>query len=219
MRYALLDSLTINGDPGTGEKSEDATQRDLSADIHFLGDLLGRTIRRLAGEEAFVLVEEVRAAAKALRARHSVTEARKLRDRLGSLDLPALRTLIRSFSLYFDLVNLAEQRARLRALRQRAMGPVVKASEDIETAFSQLRQNGVSAAQVLGLLEQGLIAPVFTAHPSESRRRTLREKLAAICQQLDLMEYTRLAPRERETALAEIAEEIETFWFSDLVRG
>jgi phosphoenolpyruvate carboxylase len=215
----LLDSPVTNDDPATGEQSDDATQRDLSADIHFLGDLLGGTIRRLAGEEAFVLVEEVRASAKTLRVRHSVAEARKLRDRLGTLDLPALRTLIRSFSLYFDLVNLAEQRARLRALRKRALAPVVKVSEDIEAAFSQLRERGVSAPQVLGLLEQGLIVPVFTAHPSESRRRTLREKLAAICRQLDLMEYTQLAPLERETALAEIAEEIETFWFSDLVRA
>ena len=219
MRHPLLESPITNSDPATGEKSDDATQRDLSADIHFLGDLLGGTIRRLAGEEAFALVEEVRAAAKTLRARHSVAEARKLRDRLGTLDLPALRTLIRSFSLYFDLVNLAEQCARLRALHQRALAPVAKVSEDIEAAFSQLREQGVSAAQVLGLLEQGLIVPVFTAHPSESRRRTLREKLAAICRQLDLMEYTQLAPRERETALAEIAEEIETFWFTDLVRG
>ncbi len=219
MRNPLLEFPGMNGDPADGEKADDATQRDLSADIHFLGDLLGGTIRRLAGEEAFALVEEVRAAAKALRVRHSVEEARELRDRLGTLDVPALRTLIRSFSLYFDLVNLAEQRARLRTLRQRALAPVVKASEDIEAAFSRLKEQGVSAPQVLALLQQGLIAPVFTAHPSESRRRTLREKLAAICKQLDLIEYTRLTPREREAALAEIAEEIETFWFTDLVRG
>ena len=218
MRCPVL-APPILDDPGTGEKSAEATQRDLSADIHFLGDLLGGTIRRLAGDDAFALVEEVRAAAKALRVRHSAAEARKLRDRLGTLDLRALRMLIRSFSLYFDLVNLAEQRARLRALRQRALAPVVKVSEDIETAFRQMREHGVSAAKALALLENGLIVPVFTAHPSESRRRTLREKLTAISRQLDLMEYTRLPPREREASLAEIVEEIETFWFTDLVRG
>jgi phosphoenolpyruvate carboxylase len=135
------------------------------------------------------------------------------------LDRPELRTLIRSFGLCYDLVNLAEQRARLRALRHRALAPVVRASEDIEAAFFQLQEHGVSAARVLGLLEQGLIVLVFTAHPSESLRRTLREKLAAISRQLDLMDYTQLGPRERDTALAEIAEEIETFWFSDLVRA
>ena len=58
-------------------------QEALSADIHRLGDVLGATIRRLAGEEAFDLVEEIRSATKALRAEPSVDEARKLRDRLG----------------------------------------------------------------------------------------------------------------------------------------
>ncbi len=68
-------------------------QRGLSADIHLLGDLLGDAIRRLAGAEAYALEEEVRAAAKALRANPSVDEARRLRDRLDRLDLPSLRTL------------------------------------------------------------------------------------------------------------------------------
>src|SRR5579875_3174046 len=94
----------------------------LSADIHRLGALLGGTIRRLAGPEAFDLVEEVRGTAKGLRADPSVDEARRLRDRLGRLDLPELRTLIRAFSIYFDLINLAEQQARVRALRARQRG-------------------------------------------------------------------------------------------------
>ena len=83
-------------------------QEALSSDIHQLGDVLGETIRRLAGQEAFNQVEEIRAATKNLRANPSVEEARRLRDRLGALELPELRTLIRAFSIYFDLINLAE---------------------------------------------------------------------------------------------------------------
>ena len=206
-------------DDATDVNSDDPGQRALSADIHLLGDLLGGTIRRLAGDEAYALVEEVRASAKELRSHPSVTEARRLRDRLGMLELPALRTLIRSFSLYFDLINLAEQRARLRSLRQRALAPGATVSEGAEAALRQLRERGLDAGQVFTLLQNGLIAPVFTAHPSESRRRTIREKLDAICRQLDQMEYTQLVPQERTAALAEIAEEVETFWLSDLVRG
>ncbi|MHC5541327.1 phosphoenolpyruvate carboxylase, partial [Singulisphaera rosea] len=92
-------------------------QEVLSADIHLLGDLLGQAIRRLAGEESFQLEEELRALAKGLRSDPSVEEARRLRDRLGALELPDLRTMIRAFSIYFDLINLAEQQARVRALR------------------------------------------------------------------------------------------------------
>ncbi len=101
----------------------DEGQQRLSADIHLLGDMLGDAIRRLAGEDAFALEEEVRAAAKELRVRPSLEEARRLRDRLDKLDLSALRTLIRAFSIYFDLINLAEQQARVRALRRASRGP------------------------------------------------------------------------------------------------
>src|SRR5581483_3045113 len=90
--------------PASGEPLEAAVQRGLSADIHVLGDLLGETIRRLAGADALALVEEMRAATKALRARPSVDEARRLRDRLDQMEPPALRGLIRAFSIYFDLI-------------------------------------------------------------------------------------------------------------------
>ena len=66
-------------------------QEALSADIHLLGDLLGRTIRRLAGGDVFDLVEDVRAEAKRLRSEPSVDAARALRDRLSGLGVPSLR--------------------------------------------------------------------------------------------------------------------------------
>ncbi len=94
-------------------------QEALHHDIRLLDNVLGEAIRRLAGPEAFTLQEEVRSAAGALRLKPSVAEARRLYERLAGLSLPALRTLIRSFSVYFDLINLAEQQARVRANRLR----------------------------------------------------------------------------------------------------
>ncbi|HVS39278.1 MAG TPA: phosphoenolpyruvate carboxylase [Gemmataceae bacterium] len=194
-------------------------QRGLSADIHLLGDLLGDAIRRLAGEEAFALEEEVRAAAKELRANHSVEEARRLRDRLDGLDLPSLRTLIRAFSIYFDLTNLAEQQARVRALRLRAAQLAPRPlDESPKAALRQLRERGVSAGHVECLLRQALICPVFTAHPSEARRRTVLENLEAIAQHLDRLEYARLTQRDRDAAVAAVADVVETFWLTDTVR-
>jgi phosphoenolpyruvate carboxylase len=191
----------------------------LSADIHLLGDLLGETIRRLAGEEIFALEEEVRASAKQLRADPSPEEARRLRDRLALLALPALRGLIRAFSIYFDLVNLAEQQARVRALRSQAFASAeTPRPESTEAALRQLRAQGISPDQIAALLERALACPVFTAHPSEARRRTILEKLSSIAGRLDQLQAERLVPSEREAAIRAIAEEIETLWLSDLVR-
>lgn len=199
---------------------EAAVQRALSADIHLLGDMLGAAIRRLAGEDAFQLVEEIRGATKQLRNQPSVAEARRLRDRLDELSLADLRTLIRAFSVYFDLINLAEQQARIRAIRLRILTRTSEPmAESPAAALRLMRASGVTADQVAELLGRALISPVFTAHPSEARRRTILEKLHAIGNQLDRTEYMQLLPAERTQAMAAIAEEVETFWLSDTVRS
>jgi phosphoenolpyruvate carboxylase len=191
----------------------------LSGDIHMLGGLLGEAIRGLAGEQAYALVEEVRAASKDLRGDASPDSARRLRDRLGELGLVDLRTLIRAFSVYFDLINLAEQQARVRAIRShlREADPA-RVDESPESALRQLRDRGIDADQVAEHLERALICPVFTAHPSEARRRTILEKLSAIAHQLDSLENSQIVPRERDQAIASIAEEVETLWLSDMIR-
>ena len=77
---------------------EHRTRRSLSGEIRLLGAILGTTIRRLAGEEAFHLVEEIRAEAKSLRENGSLESAVRLRDRLASCNTATLRMLIRSFT-------------------------------------------------------------------------------------------------------------------------
>jgi phosphoenolpyruvate carboxylase len=198
---------------------DSATQDALSADIRLLGDLLGQVIQRVAGADAFALEEDVRGAARALRASHNVAEARRLRDRLDELDLPRLRLLIRAFSVFFDLVNLAEQQARVRVLRERARRAApLPVGESIESALRQLRLRGVTAEQLGPFLAGALLCPVFTAHPSEARRRTVLDKIWRITADMDRLERVSLLPREREQALASVAEEIEALWMSDLVR-
>lgn len=194
-------------------------QEALSADIRRLGDLLGQALRRVAGESAFLLVEEIRAAAKNLRANPHAGQARQLRDRLASLPLEDLRMLTRAFTIYFDLINLAEQRARVRALRIRTteLGDVPLA-ETPEAALRLLRERGLKSDQVAAELSKALICQVFTAHPSEARRRTILDRLNAIDLQMDRLEYGQLLPAEKEQAQAAIAEEVETYWLSDAIR-
>jgi phosphoenolpyruvate carboxylase len=191
----------------------------LSGDIHLLGDLLGKAIKGLAGDDAFALVEEFRAASKDLRSDSSLEAARRLRDRLGELGLADLRTLIRAFSVYFDLTNLAEQQARVRAIRAHAReADPARIDESPESALRQLRDRGIEADQISEHLERALICPVFTAHPSEARRRTILEKLASIARELDRLEDRQIVPIDRERAVASIAEEVESLWLSDTIR-
>jgi phosphoenolpyruvate carboxylase len=91
----------------------------LSADIHLLGNLLGEIIREQHGEEAFNLVERIRASAKARRETGDPARTRELAEMIDALDLEARRVLIKAFSNYFQLINIAEDQQRVRILRQR----------------------------------------------------------------------------------------------------
>ena len=190
----------------------------LGSDIRLLGNLLGEAIRRLAGDDMFELVEEIRAAAKGLRASPSPAAARRLRDRLAGLEVPPLRGLVRAFSVYFDLTNLAEQQARVRALRHRAARPGAPPAETAAAAVRRLAALGVPADEFADHLARATIGPVFTAHPSEARRRTVLEKLARVAHQLDRLESGGLTPFDRDAATRAIAEEVEGLWLTAAVR-
>jgi len=195
-------------------------QTALSEELHLLGDLLGDIIRRLAGEPAYELVEEVRAAAKGLRSKPSVGAANELRDRLDKLPLPELRMLIRAFSIFFDMANLAEQQARVRANRLRTLEAAPNPLEESpESAFRKLRDKGCSGSQMVELLQRAFVECVFTAHPSEARRRTVLEKLHSISNELGLLAYTELLPNDRQLSIARIAEHMETLWLTSSVRA
>ena len=91
------DQVSLEALIGDGESSEQGVDHpDLESDIQVLDNLLDATILRLEGEDALRLVEEIRAATQELRSNPSLEPARKLRDRLSSLDLSKLRTLTRA---------------------------------------------------------------------------------------------------------------------------
>lgn len=123
-----------------------ATQEALvrqAHDIRMLEDLLRQTIERLAGRTVLERFDSIREAATALRTHGSAANAHYLRDSLDSLDISSLRELIRAFSIYFDLNNLAEQHARIRAIRRRIRAQHPKPmAESVSEAVQQLRARG-----------------------------------------------------------------------------
>src|SRR4051794_35837566 len=197
----------------------DGEKDALGADIRLLGGMLGEVIRQVAGPGAFELEEHLRGRTKDLRATHNVEEARRLRDELERLELADLRMLIRAFTVFFDLVNLAEQRARVRVLRHRTrQADPLPIAESVEAALRQLRLRGVTPQELHDVLAQALLAPTFTAHPSEARRRTVLDKLRHLNDEMDRLERDDLLPREEQRGRQNIKEEIESLWQSDLVR-
>ncbi|MCZ2123382.1 MAG: phosphoenolpyruvate carboxylase [Anaerolineales bacterium] len=192
---------------------------ELSQNIHLLGDLLGKVISELESPKLFEIEENIRLLAKARRNGDGVA-AKRLLQEVSALENQDARVIAAAFAAYFDLVNLAEEHQRVRLLRQRedeAYPEPVR--ESIGEALAVLKQNGVSAERVSGLLENLSIELVLTAHPTEARRRTIlsqTERIEALLRLLNQDGLSRRKKQETETALQTA---ISALWLTDRARA
>src|SRR5262249_42908951 len=202
------------------DQSKDAPLR---ADIRRLGDLLGETLKRLGGERLFEIEEKVRALCKQLRSEHPGKNAgsteRKLKRLLQSLSLDETISVIRAFSVYFQLVNIAEQHHRIRRKRYYDLHtPDQPQRGSLADTLRSLRRNFSDVGLLQRTLDRLEIAPVMTAHPTEAARRTLLEKHRRIAKLLADFDDENLAPQRRAELQAQLAAEVESVWQTDEVR-
>ncbi|HUJ73735.1 MAG TPA: phosphoenolpyruvate carboxylase, partial [bacterium] len=190
----------------------------LSGTIHVLGDLLGQVLTELEGPALFEEEERIRALAKERRGGDPAAGA-ALAERVAALAPDAARGVAGAFALYFDLVNLAEEAHRVRALRQRARerhpAPI---EESIGAAVAQLRSRGVTPQQMAGLLGRLSIEIVLTAHPTEAKRRTVLSKLRRITALLQALGEADALADERQDAQRALHAEIAALWLTDRAR-
>ncbi len=190
----------------------------LSRDIHLLGDLLGETLRMQEGDALFASEETVRALAKARRGGDEDASA-ELSAHIAQYDASTLNHIALAFTAYFDLINLAEEQHRVRVLRERERTQMDSARpESIAHAFAEFRAQNISAQRVAALMERLRVELVFTAHPTEARRRTLLSKLARMADVLYELDRPDLLPREREEWLHHLRAEIHSHWLTERAR-
>ena len=195
-------------------------EEPLRDDVGRLGAMLGRVIDEFAGRHAFEDVERLRALTRRRRGMEGPAEPECLEEivaLIGGWDLPRAETIVRAFALYFQLVNTAEQTHRVRRRRyyQRAPGAPPQPGSLADTA-ARLRGLGVTPGELMTAVERIDLRPVFTAHPTESVRRTVQSKLLAIHHLLLRREDA--TPLERAAIDAETALHVEALWQSDELR-
>lgn len=200
----------------------------LRNDIRRLGDLLGETLKRLGGKKLFDVEEQVRALCKQLRASHSPATERQLKRLLHGLSLDDAIGMIRAFSVYFQLVNIAEQQHRIRRKRfyelhtpdQPQQGSIAETFQRIKIQSKKLGQLSEAELrkQLRSVVDRLEIVPVMTAHPTEAARRTLLEKHRRISDLLSHFDDENLPPQRRDELRDELAAEVESIWQTDEVR-
>ena len=168
-----------------------------SREVRLLGSLLGQVIAEQAGEEVLTAVERIRKLTIDIRKNPSPSPTRQLELRAILEELPPeqIEPVIKSFSLYFHLTNLAQEKHRVRRVRNRARTATGGQEGSIEGAVRRLLDED-SPEQIQELLESLSIGLVLTAHPTEARRRTVLVALRRIFALIDRLDDPRLTPNE-----------------------
>ena len=195
----------------------DAADPALRANVRTLGEILGRVLTEQEGEDVFGLEERIRLLARLGRA-GDTGASRALAETIARLDVETQAVVLRAFTVYFHLANIAEQHHRVRRRREiERQGGILR--ESLDEALEQLRSDGVEPDELAAAAERVSVELVLTAHPTEALPRTILEKHRRIAQLLDELDDVRLTPDERGTRETDLAEEVTILWQTDEVRS
>ncbi|MFA9429004.1 phosphoenolpyruvate carboxylase [Egicoccus sp. AB-alg2] len=191
-----------------------------SAQVRLLGDLLGRTIAHIEGDDRLDLVEQVRALSVAGR-RGDDAAGPELTKLLTNISVDDAFVVVSAFAAWFRLINLTEDQAMVRQLtadRIRAGEAGRPHTETLLAAVHTLADWGLSAQQAATAIGEVQVRPVLTAHPTESKRRTTLTKLARIAGALRDLDSPLVTPEHRAHLERYLAEEIASLWLTDETR-
>jgi len=187
----------------------------LRREVRLLGEVLGQVLAEYGGPELLEDVELLRRTVIA--ARDSDDDEREAARLVASWPLDRAEQVARAFTCYFQLINLAEERHRARALRERDRGTELL-SESLAEAVAEIRSYQ-GEDRLNELLADLLIQPVLTAHPTESRRRAVVAAIARVGAQLEVLDDPRMSGREEREARRRLLEEIDTLWRTAQLRS
>lgn len=186
----------------------------LRSDVKLLGEMLGTILAESGGEELLADVEKLRRAV--IEARDGTVSTEEITAIVGAWPLERAKQVARAFTVYFHLANLAEEHQRMRALRERddAANPP---RESLAAAVRAVREEG--GEERLDELVAGMeFHPVFTAHPTEARRRAVSTSILRISAQLDAWHASHKGSSAAAQAHRRLLEEIDLLWRTSQLR-
>ena len=221
--------LWIDGTPAarlaelTADTSDPAKELPLRRDVRSLGMLLGRVLVEQEGEEFFCVVEQLRKLLIQHREPASTEGGAALmsqaRQIIASLPVDTAYRVTKAFAIYFELTNLAETNHRKRRRRAaRMLAGKVPVDGSFRGTLARLRNSGITAPAVLESLGRIQVTPVFTAHPTEITRHTIRIKRRRIAGYLERLDQLPLSDSDARECEELILAEITALWQTDEVR-
>ncbi|MGZ0747406.1 phosphoenolpyruvate carboxylase [Haloparvum sp. AD34] len=189
--------------------------RDVEQDVRELSTLLGEVLADQASPAALDTVERVRTGAIAYR-RDEVDSRAALREELVDLDAGNREVVARAFTTYFELTNLAEERERVRRIREERDAGTL--AESLSAAVERLAADDADPEVVQQVLADVLVEPTFTAHPTEARRKTVKGKLRSVATLIETLDERRLTQRELDRLERGLEAEVTSLWQTPQIR-
>ena len=206
----------------TRTKKSGEGNRLLKEDIRLLGRLLGDTIRQQAGPEIFELVESIRQTAVEYRRGSDPGTLKTLEKTIAGLDEEQATHVVRAFSYFHHLANIAEDQHRGKGAQNTTAKGGGKSAEDgsIAVALERLKAAGIPSRQIVALLDRARIEPVLTAHPTEVQRKSILERHHAIAEHLGVLAGAAQSdPRKHAQAVAALRREVLILWKTSELRS
>ena len=186
-------------------------------DIRLLGRLLGDLIREQEGQAMFDIVETVRQLSVKFHRDGDARDRRALDKLLSSLTRDQAVSVIRAFSYFSILANIAEDHHVLRRAEQEAERHAPPQRDSVRAALESLKDSGVERQQLMQFFEQALISPVLTAHPTEVQRKSVLDAERALAELLVAHDATRL-PQKRADIEDAMRARVVQLWQTRLLR-
>lgn len=191
----------------------------LRRDVKLLGNILGEILINHGGSALFDKVEKIRLMCKTLREHFDQSIYDALKEEISSLDAPMRKQVIRAFSMYFHLINAAEQNHRIRRRRQYQLeDESIVQPASIESAILSLKENNIQEDVIQDTLNTLSLELVITAHPTEATKRSILEIQQRIAEILKSLDHPLLTSRERKKLEESLSNEVSILWQTDELR-
>jgi phosphoenolpyruvate carboxylase len=191
----------------------------LTEDIRLLGRVLGETIRAYEGEDAFRLIEEIRRLAVASRKLEDTEARAALARTLDGLTTIQAVAVVRAFSYFSLLANIAEDRHHIRRQRDNRREGAPPLPSTVRGVFAEARDRGVTREEGAARLARVRVHPVLTAHPTEVQRKSNLDCQLAIAERLARLDAADALPEDLEAATTDLRRLVATLWQTRMLRG
>jgi phosphoenolpyruvate carboxylase len=197
---------------------DDAGGRDLDKDsplredIRMLGRLLGDTIRDQEGADVFDLVERIRINSVRFHRDANETARRELENTLDELPTVEATRIVRAFSYFSHLANIAEDRHHIRRNRAHMLAGSAPRGGTLAFAIGRVIAAGIGSRQLRTWFDTALISPVLTAHPTEVQRKSTMTHEMAIADLLEERDRHDLTEEERDELVDKLHRAVVTLW-------